>query len=130
MRPSAVIETVSRSSGGFSVCVATGRLTSMPRLIIGALTMKMISRTSTTSTIGVTLISPSADVAWRERKGLYDEAPALLVPLSPLCPPVCMRLREVTLDQVHEFQGEVVDHRRQHLDAAVVEVEEHRGRDR
>ena len=75
MRPSALIETVSRSSGGFSVCVATGRLTSMLRLIIGAVTMKMISSTSTTSISGVTLISPIDGVSRRERSVRYEPRP-------------------------------------------------------
>ncbi len=39
--------------------LATGRLTSIPRCSIGAVTMKMMSRTSITSTSGMTLISAS-----------------------------------------------------------------------
>ena len=52
-----------RSSGSFFGWFATGSDTSMPRLIIGAVTMKTSSSTSTTSTSGVTLISPSACAA-------------------------------------------------------------------
>ena len=47
-----------RSSGSICGWLATGSETSMPRLIMGAVTMKTRSSTSTTSTSGVTLISP------------------------------------------------------------------------
>ena len=47
---------------------ATGSFTSMPRCIIGAATMKMISSTSITSTSGTTLISAS-EVATRGGRG-------------------------------------------------------------
>ncbi len=40
----------------------------MPRLIIGAVTMKTRSSTSTTSTMGVTLISPIMGDPRRERR--------------------------------------------------------------
>ena len=40
-----------------------GRFTSTPRCIIGAVTMKMMSSTSITSTSGTTLISASVDAA-------------------------------------------------------------------
>ena len=66
-RPSARTETVMRSSGAICGWLATGSETSMPRLIIGAVTMKTRSSTSTTSTSGVTLISPSIDGLRRER---------------------------------------------------------------
>ena len=67
-RPSARIETVMRSSCGICGWLATGSETSIPRLIIGAVTMKTSSSTSTTSTSGVTLISPSIDVVRRDRR--------------------------------------------------------------
>ena len=57
-----------RSSCGICGWSATGSDTSMPRLIIGAVTMNTSSSTSTTSTSGVTLISPSiAPLPRRER---------------------------------------------------------------
>ena len=40
-------------------CLALGKFTLMPVASIGAVTMKMIKRTSITSTSGVTLISAS-----------------------------------------------------------------------
>jgi hypothetical protein len=59
--------TSSRFSGSICGWFATGSDTSMPRLIMGAVTMKTSSSTSTTSTRGVTLISPSAAVPRRDR---------------------------------------------------------------
>ena len=47
--------------------LAAGSETSIPRLIMGAVTMKTSSSTSTTSTSGVTLISPRAAVPLRDR---------------------------------------------------------------
>ena len=47
---------------------ATGRFTSRPRCSIGAVTMKMTSSTSITSTSGTTLISAS-DVTTRGASG-------------------------------------------------------------
>src|ERR1051326_4817641 len=46
---------------------ATGRFTSTPRWIIGAVIMKMISSTSITSTSGTTLISASEVLTRRPR---------------------------------------------------------------
>src|SRR5512147_2843331 len=48
-----------RSSTAVGFEAARGRLTSIPRDIIGAVSMKMSSRTSTTSTSGTMLISAS-----------------------------------------------------------------------
>src|SRR5439155_19050964 len=124
IRSWALMETVMRSSGSVSGWLATGSDTSMPRLIMGAVTMKTRSSTSTTSTSGVTLISPRAEEVRWLRSPRYVAAAWE----PPSVPPACM-LREVTLDDVEEFQREVVHHRRQHLDAGVVEVVEHRGGD-
>src|SRR5690349_10701689 len=46
-----------RSSTAFGLAAARGRLTSMPRYIIGAVSMKISRSTSTTSTSGMMLIS-------------------------------------------------------------------------
>src|SRR6266852_1391639 len=46
-----------RSSTAVGLAAARGRFTSMPRYIIGAVSMKIRSRTSTTSTSGMMLIS-------------------------------------------------------------------------
>src|SRR5204863_9306381 len=48
-----------RSSTAVGLAAALGRLTSMPRYIIGAVSMKMSSSTRTTSTSGMMLISAS-----------------------------------------------------------------------
>ena len=66
--PWALTETVIRSSSRSWGWFATGRDTSMPRLIMGAVTMKTSSNTSTTSTKGVTLISPKAGLDRRLRR--------------------------------------------------------------
>src|SRR2546425_7041374 len=52
--------TTSRCSVASEPDSVFGRRTSMPRVIMGAVTMKMISRTRMTSTRGVTLMSDSA----------------------------------------------------------------------
>ncbi len=55
-----MIVTVSGSLSLFSgLALVFGRSTDTPEVISGAVTMKMISSTSITSTIGVTLISAS-----------------------------------------------------------------------
>src|ERR1051325_12084095 len=46
-----------RSSTAVGLAAARGRFTSMPRYIMGAVSMKSSSRTSTTSTSGMMLIS-------------------------------------------------------------------------
>src|SRR2546427_12108797 len=46
-----------RSSTAVGLAAARGKFTSMPRYIIGAVSMKIRSRTSTTSTSGMMLIS-------------------------------------------------------------------------
>src|SRR5262245_6327468 len=48
-----------RSSTAVGLVAARGRFTSMPRYIMGAVSMKIRSRTSTTSTSGMMLISAS-----------------------------------------------------------------------
>jgi hypothetical protein len=63
----ALIVTSVRVSGSICGWFAAGSETSIPRLIMGAVTMKTRSSTSTTSTSGVTLISPRAAVPLRDR---------------------------------------------------------------
>src|SRR5262245_47224015 len=55
-----------RSSTAVGLAAARGRLTSMPRYIIGAVSMKMRSSTRTTSTRGMMLISASVAPTRRE----------------------------------------------------------------
>src|SRR6266404_2755198 len=62
-----------RSSTAVGLAAARGRFTSMPRYIIGAVSMKMSRSTSTTSTSGMMLISASDDP---RRRSPFD-APAL-----------------------------------------------------
>src|ERR1041384_4341644 len=50
-----------RSSTSVGLAAARGRFTSMPRYIIGAVSMKISSSTRTTSTSGMMLISASAE---------------------------------------------------------------------
>src|SRR5512137_294954 len=126
-RPSPRTDTVMRSPSGIRGWLATGSETSMPRLIIGAVTMKTSSSTSTTSTSGVTLISPSMGVVRRERSPRYAE-PAFDPPDCACIAPGAA-LREVALDDVQELEREVVHHRREHSGAAGEEVEEDRRRD-
>ena len=74
--PSARTETVTLSSCAICGWLATGSETSIPRLIIGAVTMKTSSSTSTTSTSGVTLISPSRRSAVPRPEAAVDRARA------------------------------------------------------
>src|SRR4051812_27178729 len=77
------------STGAARVC---GRLTLTPCWMSGAVTMKMMSSTSITSTIGVTLISLR-----------------VARPGAPLFPPIAMGclFEEVAFDDVEEVGGEV-----------------------
>src|SRR6185503_4367103 len=52
-----VTVSTSRSSTAVGLAAARGKFTSMPRYIIGAVSMKISRRTSTTSTSGTMLIS-------------------------------------------------------------------------
>src|SRR5512137_2221918 len=84
------------------VCALTsGRSTSTPCCSMGAVIMKMMSRTSMTSTSGVTLISAS------------------IVP-GVWLPPIAMALplQEMALDDVEEIAGEALHLRRQYADPA------------
>src|SRR5438105_7218649 len=58
-----------RSSTAVGLAAARGRFTSMPRYIMGAVSMKMSSSTSTTSTSGMMLISARLDPMRREPSG-------------------------------------------------------------
>src|SRR5574341_2240887 len=81
------------SSASTALARASGRFTSTPCWMSGAVTMKMMSSTSITSTSGVTLISLSV---WR---------PEPLVPIATALPPV--RPEEVAPDDVEEVVREV-----------------------
>src|SRR6516164_3235994 len=86
-----------------------GRSTSIPDSRIGAVSMKMMSNTSMTSTKGVTLISES-DVRVRP----WGVVKAMT---RVLCRAVLERLCEVPLRHVQELQPEVVHEDAQLLDA-------------
>src|SRR5262245_29391406 len=89
----------SRSSTAVGLPPLRGKFTSMPRYIMGAVSMKMSSRTRTTSTRGMTLISASV-----------LRVPAPSVPASALIA-ILEGLRapyEPTLDEVGQFEREVV----------------------
>src|SRR3972149_3128500 len=86
----------SRSSSLRSAfALACGRFTSTPWVSMGAVTMKMIRRTSITSTSGVTLISAMTLRSPARREEL------ILPPASPLF--------DLAFEEVDEFGGEAVD---------------------
>src|SRR6184192_1399372 len=90
-------------SSGIACASALGSVTGTPTCSIGAATMKMISSTSMTSTIGVTLISASM--------------PGPPPPLPPLGLDIAIGLpQEVALHDVEEVVAVGVHLRRQHLD--------------
>src|SRR5262245_41174447 len=89
-----------------------GRSTSMPVVIIGALTMKMINSTSITSTSGVTLISL--------------RGPLPPPPLNAIGSPS----EEVAPNDVEQVAREAVHLARQHVDATHEVVVGHDRRDR
>src|SRR5512136_2584578 len=95
MLRSAFTESTSFCSSAFTGCAfAWGRFTSTPCWMRGAVTMKMMSRTSITSTSGVTLISLRV---WRPEPDV-ERAKALLRGGSA---------EEVALHDVEEVVGEV-----------------------
>ena len=82
-----------RSSGRVCGWLATGSETSMPRLIIGAVTMKTSSSTSTTSTSGVTLISPMHGAA-RGASAVCDRSrPRATAPPPLPAPAACIYVK-------------------------------------
>src|SRR5438309_1684896 len=90
------------SSSGMVSALACGRSTSTPVWMSGADTMKMMSRTSITSTSGVTLIS---DI-------MPPEPPPVLIAMARSLS------QEVALHDVEEVVRERVHLRRQHLHLA------------
>ena len=97
--PSFFTVRISGSSRTRSGCVVvSGRSTSMPCCIIGAVTMKMISSTSITSTNGVTLISENGAVLAR-RSGAATASPR---PRAPPARPARSSRAEVRLELARE----------------------------
>src|SRR5215831_5714337 len=91
----------SRCSSSAALAAPTfGRLTSIPRYIIGAVSMKMRSSTSTTSTSGMMLISASVP---RTRPVASAPASALIAILERL-----RRPHQPALDQVRHLEPEVL----------------------
>src|ERR1019366_6100292 len=102
----------------FTACTL-GTSTSMPKSITWAVSMKMISSTSTTSTNGVTLIS--------ERLA----PPRLRFPdPPPLMQIAILSLSEAAFGQVENLQREIVHARADLAYAVAEEVIENRRRDR
>src|SRR6266478_1721133 len=92
----------------------------MPRWIIGAVTMKMMSSTSMTSTIGTTLISASELATRRPR----PRRPA--PPTETCCTLGMARLCEIPFRDVEEFHREIVHAGREQLyTLRQIVVEEH-----
>src|SRR5262245_54950118 len=89
----------SRSSTAVGLPPLRGRFTSMPRYIMGAVSMKMSSSTRTTSTRGMTLISASV----LRVPAASAPASALIAILEGLRAPY-----EPALDQVGQLEPEVV----------------------
>src|SRR5512146_20212 len=102
------------SSARIALPLARGRLTSTPRATIGAVTMKMMRRTSITSTRGVTLIS-----------AIIRRSPLLLPAM-----PIALHLVDVALEEVEELDGEAVDPGRDRPDPVQEIVVRHDRRDR
>src|SRR5215475_5911619 len=101
-----------RSSTAVGLAAARGRLTSMPRYIIGAVSMKISSSTSTTSTSGMMLISASDDPIRRSP----SDGPTLNAIFGR--PP---QLRHRAAQHVEQVEGEAV-HLRGPVTDAVDEV--------
>src|SRR5258705_11038818 len=94
-----------RSSTAVGLAAARGRLTSIPRYIIGAVSMKISSRTSTTSTSGMMLISARLVPI---RRGPWDSSTLNIAAGSA-------RFRGGTTQQVEEIHREAF-----HLDGPVL----------
>src|SRR5690242_3649539 len=84
----------------FSLFDAIGSCTSTPRESMGVTTMKMISRTSTTSTSGVTLISA---ITPADGRGLTDLCSAPFLPRF-----ACMLFPALFEDVVDQLRRDVV----------------------
>src|SRR5579863_6708957 len=127
-----MVMTTFSTSTAFTVCVL-GRSTSMPDSRMGAVTIKMISSTSMTSTNGVTLISES-DVRVRpwgvvkaiNRSGVTGKSKfENQIAKKPQPNRVVLReardpsdqLREIALGHVHELQNKIVHQGAEFLDA-------------
>src|SRR5436309_11297588 len=89
-----------RSSTAVGLLAVLGRFTSMPRYIMGAVSMKMSKSTRTTSTSGMTLISARA---LRVRPAPSPPASVLIAILERL-----RRADQPALDQVRQLEREVV----------------------
>src|SRR5471032_3032852 len=106
--PSLVIETTGISLTFLSTGRTLGTSTSMPNSMTCAVSMKMISSTSTTSTKGVTLISDRVEVVPR----LRDPYPPPLPP--PRLPPpltdnaIALLPAETALGHVQELERKVI----------------------
>src|SRR2546423_10528633 len=97
----------------------------MPVCKIGAVTMKITSSTSMTSTSGVTLISASA-VCVRPRRLVK----AIMIPLAAQFAhwrDSILLTAKFTLNQIEQAQAETIHLRREHFDTVeIVIVGEHR----
>src|SRR5512145_2423643 len=102
------------SSARIALAFACGRFTSTPWVSIGAVTMKMMRRTSMTSTRGVTLMS-----------AIIRRSPPLPVDIA-----IALHLVRVALEEVDELDGEAVDPRGDRPDPIQEEVVCDDGRDR
>src|SRR5713226_10604210 len=97
-----------------------GSSTSMPDCRMGAVIMKMISSTSTTSTKGTILMSESEVPVWRASSGMATRLLKKSVPGE---------LSVILFDLRAHLHGEIVHARGQLLDVVQVEVVGHHRRD-
>src|SRR5512146_1160919 len=102
------------SSARIALALACGRFTSTPWVSIGAVTMKMMRRTSITSTRGVTLIS-----------AIIRRSP-LLLPVKA----IALYLVDVALQEIEKLDGEAVEPGRDRPDPVQEIVVGHDRRDR
>src|SRR5271157_5680865 len=114
-----MVTTGSSCAVSFTACTL-GTSTSMPNSITWAVSMKMMSSTSTTSTNGVTLISDRLAPPPRRREPY---------PPPPLTDKAMALLSQTALGQVQEFQGKVVHARADLPDSVAENVVENSRRD-
>src|SRR5208283_2047365 len=107
-----MVTTGSSCAVSFTACTS-GTSTSMPNSITWAVSMKMISSTSTTSTNGVILTSDRLASPPRRREPY---------PPPPLTDNAMALVSETALGQVQELQGKVVHARAQFPDAVAEDV--------
>src|SRR5579863_2376591 len=106
---------------GRAAALTLGRLTCTPCWMIGAVTMKMISSTSMTSTSGVTLICETSIPRGPDSVATMGSSPGGASSFSR---------QEVTFRDIQEFRNEIIHLDRQYAHSRRQEIVEHLRRDR